>query len=121
MVLILCLARCVSCFVLQQIGVSRFSVRELRLAHLFDFSAIKQHGEKAMNCNRTTNDNLELFKRLLTDVVDEQFRELYEQSKDVELPPPSRRHQLEMNRLFREEVGGSFIPFPDVDDSDDHQ
>jgi len=74
-----------------------------------------------MNCNRTTDDNLELFKRLLTDVVDEQFRELYEQSKDVELPPPSRRHQLEMNRLFREDVGGSFIPFPDVDDSEDHQ
>ncbi len=74
-----------------------------------------------MNCNRTTNDNLELFKRLLTDVVDEQFRELYEQSKDVELPPPSRRHQLEMNRLFREEFGGSFILFPDVDDSEDHQ
>ena len=74
-----------------------------------------------MTCNKTADDNLELFKRLLTDVVDEQFRELYRESKDVELPPPSRRHQLEMNRLFREEVGGSFIPFPDVDNYGDHQ
>ena len=74
-----------------------------------------------MNCNKTTDDNLELFKRLLSDALEEKFRELCRESEDIELPPPSRRHQLEMNRLFREEVGGSFIPFPDVDDSDDHQ
>ena len=74
-----------------------------------------------MTCNKTADDNLALFKRLLTDVVDEQFRELYRESKDIELPPPSRRHQLVMNRLFREEVGGSFIPFPDVDNYGDHQ
>ena len=35
--------------------------------------------------------------------------------KDIELPPPSKRHKIRMNRLFRERVGGSFLPFPEVD------
>ena len=35
--------------------------------------------------------------------------------KDIEMPPLSKRHKIRMNRLFRERVGGSFIPFPEVD------
>ena len=38
-----------------------------------------------------------------------------EEFKDIELPPPSKRHRIRMNRIFREYVGGSFIPFPEVD------
>ena len=34
---------------------------------------------------------------------------------DIELPPPSKRHKIRMNRLFRERVGGSFLPFPEED------
>ena len=34
---------------------------------------------------------------------------------DKETPPPSKRHKIRMNRLFRERVGGSFLPFPEVD------
>ena len=28
---------------------------------------------------------------------------------------PSKRHRIQMNRLFRERVGSSFLPFPEVD------
>ncbi|MBQ9086415.1 MAG: hypothetical protein IJY47_04430 [Clostridia bacterium] len=38
-----------------------------------------------------------------------------EEIKDIEVPPPSKRHKIRMNRLFRECVGGSFLPFPEVD------
>ena len=34
---------------------------------------------------------------------------------DIELPPLSRRHKIRMNRLFRERVGGTFLPFPEAD------
>lgn len=38
-----------------------------------------------------------------------------EKTDDTELPSPSKRHKIRMNRLFRERVGGSFLPFPEVD------
>ena len=34
---------------------------------------------------------------------------------DIEVPPPSKRHKIRMNRLFRERAGSSFLPFPEVD------
>lgn len=33
----------------------------------------------------------------------------------IEIPPPSKRHRIRMNRMFRERVGSSFLPFPEVD------
>ena len=38
-----------------------------------------------------------------------------EEIMDIEVPPPSKRHKIRMNRLFRERVGSSFLPFPEVD------
>ena len=38
-----------------------------------------------------------------------------EEINDIEVPPLSKRHKIRMNRLFRERVGGAFIPFPEVD------
>ncbi len=38
-----------------------------------------------------------------------------EEIRDIEVPPPSKRHKIRMNRLFRERVGGSFLPFPEED------
>ena len=35
--------------------------------------------------------------------------------KDIEVPPPTKRHKIRMNRLFRERVGGTFLPFPEAD------
>jgi hypothetical protein len=47
--------------------------------------------------------------------VDKQIRELEEESKDAEISPPSKRYKIRMNRLFREYVDRSFLPFPEVD------
>ena len=38
-----------------------------------------------------------------------------EEIKDIKIPTPSKRHKIRTNRLFRERVGGSFLPFPEVD------
>ena len=37
-----------------------------------------------------------------------------EEAKDMEFPR-SKRYKIRMNRLFRERVGGTFLPFPEVD------
>ena len=29
----------------------------------------------------------------------------------------TRRHKIRMNRIFRENVGGNFLPFPEVDNT----
>ncbi len=57
----------------------------------------------------------ELFRRALVEVADAQIRQLEEKIKDIELPPPSRRHKIRMNRLLRERCGSSRLPFPEVD------
>ena len=36
-------------------------------------------------------------------------------AEGYEIPSPSKRHKIRTNRLFRERVGGSFLPFPEVD------
>ena len=38
-----------------------------------------------------------------------------EEINAIELSPPSKRHKIRMNRIFRERVGGSFLPFPEAD------
>ena len=35
--------------------------------------------------------------------------------KNIEVPPPSKWLKRQMNRLFRERVGSSFLPFPEED------
>ena len=45
----------------------------------------------------------------------EDFFNLEEPLDNMELPERSRYHKIEMNRLFRENVGGKFIPYPEVD------
>lgn len=41
--------------------------------------------------------------------------EIDEEINNIELPPPSKRHKIRMNRLFRERVGGISLPFPEAD------
>ena len=62
-----------------------------------------------------SNESRELFKRALLEVVDLELRKIEEKIKDIEVPPPSKRHKIRMNRLFRERVGGTFLPFPEAD------
>ena len=38
-----------------------------------------------------------------------------EELKDIEVPPPSKRYKIRINRLFRERVGGTYLPYPEVD------
>ena len=37
------------------------------------------------------NENRELFKRALAEAMDLKIRKLLEETKDIEIPPPSRR------------------------------
>ncbi len=62
-----------------------------------------------------SNENRELFKRALSEGLEAKIRSTEEETKDMEIPKPSKRHKVRMNRLFRERVGGSFLPFPEAD------
>ncbi len=62
-----------------------------------------------------SNESRELFKRALSEAIDSKIRIIEEEIKDVELPPPSKRHKMRMNRLFRECIGGASLPFPEED------
>ena len=62
-----------------------------------------------------SNESRELFMSVLADVVNSEALEIEEKIKNIELPPPSKRHKIRMNRLFRERVGGTFLPFPEAD------
>ncbi len=62
-----------------------------------------------------TNENRELFKHALSEVMDSKIRKIEEEIKVMEIQPISKRHKIRMNRLFRERGGGDFLPFPEVD------
>ena len=62
-----------------------------------------------------SNENRELFRRALSDAMDLKIRKIEEEINDVELPQPSKRHKIRMNRIFRERVGGTFLPYPEAD------
>jgi len=65
------------------------------------------NGEQGFECCCDECDNyLSCFPEF--DLTDEEFR-------NIKVPTPSKRHKIRMNRLFRERVGGSYIPFPEVD------
>ncbi len=64
---------------------------------------------------RVKNENLELFKRALSEGLEAKFRKTEEKIENIEMPKPSKRHKTRMNRLFRERVSGTFLPFPEVD------
>ena len=61
------------------------------------------------------NENHELFKRALEEALYLKIRKFEEETENIEMPPPSKRHKIRMNRFFREHVGCSFLPFPEVD------
>ena len=62
-----------------------------------------------------SNENRELFRRALSEAMDSKIRKIEEETKDMKMPSLSKRHKIRMNRLFRERVGGSFLPFPEED------
>ena len=76
------------------------------------------------NKNDESNDSLQekrdLFDKAIMEAMQRKFDEEvaeFENLDTSDVPPPSRRHQIRMNRLFRERVGGSFLPFPEADNA----
>lgn len=63
----------------------------------------------------TESESRELFKSALSEALDDKFNTIVEAQSDSKMPSPSQRHKVRMNRLFREQVGGSFLPFPEAD------
>ena len=74
-----------------------------------------ENTNKVIALESSSNENLELFKRALSEALNSKICEIEEEIKDVELPPPSKRYKIRMNRLFRERACGPFLPFPEVD------
>ena len=62
-----------------------------------------------------SNEKRELFKRALSEALDLKIHKIEEEVKNIKTPPPSKRHKIQMNRIFRERVGGSFLLFPEED------
>ena len=62
------------------------------------------------------NEKRELFKRAISEAMELKMRKIEEEIKDIELPPISKQHKTNMNRLFRECVGAAFIPFPEAEE-----
>ena len=60
----------------------------------------------------------ELFAKALQEALDEKMQKEVEEFENMDLTENisfSRRHKIRMTRLFRERVGGTFLPFPEVD------
>ena len=68
-----------------------------------------------------SNQNKALFKLALAEAMDSKICNIESEIKDVEAPPPSIHHKNQMNRLFRERVGGHFIPFTEADDLSENE
>ncbi len=51
-----------------------------------------------------------LMKEVFTAIDEEEKADWMQESAEC-----SKRHKIRMNRIVRESVGGSFIPFPEVD------
>ena len=57
-------------------------------------------------------------QKKVTDIADTELtteKNTCSPENDVEIPPLGKRHKIKMNRLFRERVGGTFLPFPEAD------
>lgn len=62
----------------------------------------------------------DMFDMLIKAACEHCFEEEFEEFANLDtsdVPPPSHRHKIRMNRLFRERVGGKFLPYPDVDNA----
>ena len=65
--------------------------------------------------NGRSSENIELFKQALCEGLSRKFDRVAEAVDPSEIQPPSKRHKREMNRIFREIVGCSRVPYPEED------
>ena len=75
---------------------------------------MENSNKKREKSEEEKREDIELFKRAISEGLSLKFDEIAEELKDIEMPKPSRHYKLEMNRLLREATGGSFIPYPEV-------
>ena len=71
--------------------------------------------EKRKKSEEKKRECIEHFKRAISEGLSLKFDEIADELKDLKMPEHSRRHKLEINRLFREATGGAFIPYPEVE------
>ena len=79
--------------------------------------------DKKQNVNKDTEtntcglpiENQVMSKNVFRNVVENETQMVDGRTKNMEVLLPSRRYKLKMNRLFRERVGGLFLPYPEVD------
>ncbi len=76
---------------------------------------LRHKGIDQMNNDTENISKKELFKRALSEGLAAKITRLEKELKDTEMPPINDRHKIEMNRLFREQASGDFIPFADID------
>ncbi len=123
---------CFLSFVWRQLEFAFFGAL-ISVGALFYFRKIHRCGRKMSNYDKTTNraagntkedifdgmsnESRELLGRALSEALTAKISKIEEEIKDMEMPTPSEQHKIEMNRLFRELVGGSFIPFPEEDNN----
>ena len=84
-----------------------------------NYSKTRKQDAENTNCEHffegKANENRELFKRALSEAIDSKIRKIQKETEDIEIPPIGKRHKIRMNRLFRERIGGAFLPFPKED------
>ena len=67
------------------------------------------------NNGKKENENLALFKQALNEALDRKFsKEIALTEGEIEV---SKNHKIQMNRIFREYTGGSFIPFREIEEN----
>ncbi len=81
----------------------------------FIFAKLTDTGGKMSNYSKNAkqSENRELFKRAIEEGLALKISEIEEELQREEPVPISREHKIKMNNLFREHVGGSFLPFPE--------
>ena len=63
-------------------------------------------------------ERLDRFHEIWSEMVEKSLLKLaqeIEKCGEVELLPPGKHHKIRVNRLFRDHLGGDFLPFPEVD------
>ena len=65
--------------------------------------------------NDFLNEESKFLKEIFLKSANDRLDNIDEKIENIKIPRLSRRFKLKMNRLFREQVGGSFLPYPEVD------
>lgn len=62
---------------------------------------------------KMSNETRLVFKHALFEMAEMTIQTVDKETENV--PMPSKRYKIQMNRLFRERIGSSHLPFPTVD------